>query len=126
MEAKADIPSVIIGNGRIGEMMATAGRGDDVVLGRGGVIPADVDGNRDFPIYVCVPNEEVESIIRSCPVDKLDDLVFMQVSHSIQLAKYHSACSLFFVPLPSLVLRRTCQLASFLSPPPPVQKANNT
>ena len=28
---------------------------------------------------VCVPNDEVEGVIKSCPKDKLDDLVFVQV-----------------------------------------------
>jgi len=92
MEDRADVPSVIIGQGRVGELMKAGGSGEDVMLGRGGMIPPEVDGNRDFPIYVCVPNDEVENIIRSCPVEKLDDLVFMQSGMLEPVLKKYALC----------------------------------
>jgi len=32
---------------------------------------------KHFPIYVCVPEEEVAAVIDSCPEEKREDLVFM-------------------------------------------------
>ena len=72
-----DGPSVIVGGGRIGTMLADFGSRrsyDDVIVKRGDVIPENHPG----PVYVCTQLADVEAVIASCPESKRDDLVFMQ------------------------------------------------
>lgn len=89
-----DGPSVIIGKGRIGQTLMDLGKGDDVFVERGGSIPMELDdGVTSFPIYVCVPNDDVEGVIKSCPKDKLDDLVFVQNGMMEPLLKKYALCS---------------------------------
>jgi len=90
--ASVDVPSVIVGGGRVGEMLRGAGGGDDVVVGRGGKIPETHEGLDSFPIYVCVPNSELEGVIRSCPSSKLDDLVFVQDGMIEPILKKYALC----------------------------------
>ncbi len=45
-----------------------------------------------FPIYVAVPEWEVEGVIQACPKDKRADLVFMQVSQLSVLRRGGAAC----------------------------------
>lgn len=45
-EEKTDGPSVIVGKGKLGTALAGMGMGDDVMLGRGEVIPETIPGAR--------------------------------------------------------------------------------
>ncbi|EWM20623.1 hypothetical protein Naga_101524g1 [Nannochloropsis gaditana] len=56
---------------------------DDLLLGRDDCIPTVLTVSNGcalnmFPIDVCVPEWEVESVILGCPKEKPNDLVFMQ------------------------------------------------
>ena len=81
-----DGPSVIVGDGKIGTMLADFGsrRGfEDTIVRRGDVIPAEHPG----PVICCVPIADLEGVIAACPPEKKDDLVFLQVSsQSLHLA----------------------------------------
>ena len=90
--ASVDTPSVIVGGGRVGEMLRGAGGGDDGVVGRGGQIPEMHEGLESFPVYVCVPTSELENVIRSCPQSKLDDLVFVQDGMIEPILKKYALC----------------------------------
>lgn len=46
----------------------------------------------EFPIYVCVPEEEVASVIDSCPPEKRPDLVFLQAGCLEPLLKSRGIC----------------------------------
>jgi hypothetical protein len=70
-----DGPSTIVGaGGRVGNLLAYAGEGEDVFIQRGQVIPPDAPG----PVYVCTRTADMEQVIVDCPPEKLDDLVFLQ------------------------------------------------
>lgn len=76
IEPTEDQPSVIVGGGKIGEMLREFGerRGfEDVVLGRGEAIPSGHPG----PVYLAVPAAELDAAIELCPEEKRDDLVFL-------------------------------------------------
>lgn len=76
-EVTEDGPSIIVGGGKIGTMLEDFGkrRGfEDLIVNRGDPIPADWFG----PVYVCVPIDDVESVLAACPPEKKDDLVFVQ------------------------------------------------
>ena len=47
---------------------------------------------REFPIYVCVPENEVASVIDSCPPEKREDLVFLQSGCLEPLLKSRGLC----------------------------------
>jgi hypothetical protein len=69
------------------------GKGDDVLVSRGGSIPLDLPViGREFPIYVCVPEDEIEGVIRACPKEKVDDLVFMAEGNIELLLKKYALC----------------------------------
>ncbi|KAJ1488852.1 hypothetical protein T484DRAFT_1782187 [Baffinella frigidus] len=89
-----DGPSVIIGDGRLGTMLRNAGgNSGDVIVKRGDAIPEELaDGVTDFPLYVCVPEHEVEAVIKACPQSKLDDLVFCQKGNIELLLKKYALC----------------------------------
>lgn len=98
-----DGPSVILGGGKLGTALASMGMGEDVILGRGEGIPDTIpassgkgeDGDsllKEFPIYVCVPEGEVEGVIDSCPPDKRCDLVFLQAGCLEPLLKSRGLC----------------------------------
>lgn len=72
--ATKDMPSTIVGTGRIGSLLAKYGEGRDTIIGRGDTIPADGTG----PIYVCTRAEDLEAVITACPKGRRDDLVFLQ------------------------------------------------
>eukprot|EP00282_Hemiselmis_andersenii_P035475 CAMPEP_0169443170 /NCGR_PEP_ID=MMETSP1042-20121227/9215_1 /TAXON_ID=464988 /ORGANISM="Hemiselmis andersenii, Strain CCMP1180" /LENGTH=376 /DNA_ID=CAMNT_0009554385 /DNA_START=57 /DNA_END=1187 /DNA_ORIENTATION=- len=93
-EATVDGPAVIVGgNGRIGSFLREKGMGEDIVVGRGGDIPIEMPNvGVEFPVYVCVPEDEVESVIRSCPKEKVDDLVFVQGGNIEMLLKKYGLC----------------------------------
>jgi hypothetical protein len=63
----------IIGNGRIGSLLAQAG--NCKVLGRNDQIDPN---NIGAPIYIATRNDALESIIDNCPISRKDDLVFLQ------------------------------------------------
>jgi len=76
---------VIIGKGKLGQALVQwGGMGeDDLLLGRDDCIPTVLTVSNGcalnmFPVYVCVPEWEVESVILGCPKEKRNDLVFMQ------------------------------------------------
>ena len=57
-----DQPSIIVGQGRVGLLLAELGerRGlDDVIVKRGDPIPADHPG----PIYVCTRNDDLSAVL---------------------------------------------------------------
>lgn len=47
---------------------------------------------QNFPIYVCVPEEEVAAVIDSCPDNKKEDLVFMSSGCLEPLLKSRGMC----------------------------------
>lgn len=47
---------------------------------------------KEFPIYVCVPENEVASVIDSCPPPKREDLVFLQSGCLETLLKSRGLC----------------------------------
>ncbi len=54
---------------------------------------ADTKDDTSTPIaaaltQVCVPNDDVEGVIKACPKDKLDDLVFVQVGAHAAHARF--------------------------------------
>lgn len=72
-----DQPSIIVGSGRIGTLLAQLGqrRGyDDLIIRRGDPIPADHPG----PIYLCTRNDDLSAVVAQCPEEKRPDLVFLQ------------------------------------------------
>ena len=69
--ADADVPSVIVGGGRIGSLLASLG--PSTLVKRGEAIP---DG--DGPIYVCTRNDALAPIIEATPEHRRADLVFLQ------------------------------------------------
>lgn len=69
------------------------GKGEDVIVTRGGAIPLELpEVGGKFPIYVCVKEDNVEEVIRSCPKEKVDDLVFMQEGCIETLLKKYALC----------------------------------
>ena len=69
----ADVPSIIVGGGRIGSTLASFG--DSVILKRGEPFPAEPASG---PIYVCTRNDALDGIIEATPPHRREDLVFMQ------------------------------------------------
>lgn len=70
-----DVPSIIVGGGKIGSMLADLGGGKDVVVRRGDPIPTEPASG---PIYVCTRNNDLEAIVQATPAERREDLVFMQ------------------------------------------------
>ena len=67
-------PGVIIGGGRIGDLMYVSNGERDVYLNKRGMdIP-----NTPGPIYICTRNNDLDEIIEKTPKNKLEDLVFLQ------------------------------------------------
>ena len=80
-EETEDMPSIIVGDGRVGAMLADFGkrRGfDDVIIKRGDPIPELTVGEPPCPIYICTRAEDLEAVVAQCPKDRWDDLVFLQ------------------------------------------------
>ncbi|KAG6516910.1 uncharacterized protein LOC122055348 [Zingiber officinale] len=67
-------PAVIVGGGRVGQMLRSLGDGRDAVVGRGQPVPADFQG----PILVCTRNDDLEAVLASTPRSRWNDLVFFQ------------------------------------------------
>lgn len=70
-----DVPSIIIGGGRIGSTLAAMGCPSDVVVRRGDPFPSEP---RTGPIYVCTRNDALDGIVAMTPPERRADLVFMQ------------------------------------------------
>lgn len=69
----ADVPSIVVGGGRIGQTLAALG--ESVVMKRGDPFP---DEPKSGPIYVCTRNDALAGIIDATPAERREDLVFMQ------------------------------------------------
>lgn len=65
--------SEIIGNGRIGSLLAEAG--NCRVLGRTDTVDPN---NADEPIYIATRNDALDGIVENCPINRRSDLVFLQ------------------------------------------------
>jgi len=70
-----DVPSIIVGGGRIGSLLADLGVEGDAVLTRSMPFPSSP---AEGPIYVCTRNDALESIVEATPEHRRKDLVFMQ------------------------------------------------
>ena len=71
--AAADVPSIVVGGGRIGSMLASIG--ESVLLKRGDPFPAEPASG---PIYVCTRNDALAGIVDATPAHRREDLVFLQ------------------------------------------------
>lgn len=81
-----DQQSTIVGaEGRLGNLFASAGEGDDLLIKRGDAIPEDAPG----PIYVCTGVNDVEKLIMDCPESRRDDLIFMQNGYLETVLRRH-------------------------------------
>ena len=69
------MPSIIIGGGRVGQALRDMGVEGDVVVHRGEAFPSEP---KTGPIYVATRNDVLEDVIKNCPADRREDLVFMQ------------------------------------------------
>jgi len=87
-----DRPSVIIGDGAAASVFRRGGSGEDLTLRRGEEIPMEWKEQTSFPIFVCVPEDELEGIVRSCPKEKLGDLVFVSTGNIEPLLKKYALC----------------------------------
>lgn len=68
-------PGTIIGGGRIGSYLYESNGGKDLLLSsRTQTLPPVGSG----PIYICTRNNDLSSIIENTPLDRRDDLVFLQ------------------------------------------------
>ena len=70
-----DLPSIIVGGGRIGSLLEQLGCEGDVLVRRGEPIPAEP---AEGPIYVCTRNDALSGIIERTPPGRRKDLVFLQ------------------------------------------------
>ena len=69
----ADVPAIIVGGGRIGSLLASLG--ESTMMTRSGW-PADAP--TEGPIYVCVRNDALDAVIDATPIERRQDLVFLQ------------------------------------------------
>jgi len=70
-----DVPSIIVGGGRIGSTLAKLGCEGDTVMRRGDSFPATPTSG---PIYVCTRNDALAGVIEATPPARRQDLVFLQ------------------------------------------------
>jgi len=82
-EETEDCPSIIVGDGRVGSMLAEFGarRGyEELLIKRGDPIPELQAGGQlvRMPIYVCVGCEDLEAVVAQTPEARREDLIFMQ------------------------------------------------
>lgn len=70
-----DVPSIIVGGGRIGSLLVDLGIEGDALVKRGEPIPSTPATG---PIYVCTRNDALAGIIEATPPDRRADLVFLQ------------------------------------------------
>lgn len=74
-DAGLDVPSLIVGGGRIGSLLLDLGVEGDALVKRGEPIPAEPSTG---PIYVCTRNDALASVIEATPPERREDLVFLQ------------------------------------------------
>lgn len=82
-EDTVDVPSIIVGDGRVGALLAelgSCGGHEDTVVRRGDPIPELKAGGQLVrkPIYVTTRNEDLDAVIAACPEERREDLVFVQ------------------------------------------------
>jgi hypothetical protein len=75
LSASGDVPSIIIGGGRIGNLLLDLGMPGDVLVRRGEPISETPSHG---PIYVCTRNDDLVSIIEATPRSRRKDLCFLQ------------------------------------------------
>ncbi|XP_076920528.1 uncharacterized protein LOC143581686 [Bidens hawaiensis] len=68
------VPSIIVGDGRVGRSLEEMGGGDDFLVRRGEQVPVDFPG----PIFVCTRNDDLDAVLQSTPQSRWNDLVFFQ------------------------------------------------
>ena len=68
-------PGVIIGGGRIGSYLYEINNGKDLLISNRGTA---VSPGGNGPIYICTRNNDLDAIIESTPIDRREDLVFLQ------------------------------------------------
>jgi len=73
--AGGDVPSIIVGGGRIGSALKELGVEGDVVLRRGDAFPA---APASGPIYVTTRNDDLAGVVAATPPERRQDLVFLQ------------------------------------------------
>lgn len=74
-ERTPTLQEVVVGNGRIGSLLARApDMKEALIVKRGENIPEEGYG----PIYVCTRNDDLSSIVDSTPENRRADLVFIQ------------------------------------------------
>jgi hypothetical protein len=76
------VPAIIVGDGRVGQMMKVHGDKSDVIVRSTSEMKFQLKKNpggsgKDGPIYLCVPNSALEELVEACPADRRKDLVFM-------------------------------------------------
>ena len=71
----SDVPSIVVGGGRIGSMLSSLGGEGDVLLRRDEPFP---EAPATGPIYVTTRNDDLEGVIEKTPDARRKDLVFMQ------------------------------------------------
>ena len=69
VQMSADVPSIVVGGGRIGSLMAELG--ETVVVKRGDPIPAVPATG---PIYICTRNDALDGIVEATPPERRADL----------------------------------------------------
>ena len=74
-EETVDVPSIIVGDGRVGTLLAEFGkrRGfEDTLVKRGDPIPELQAGGQlvRMPIYICTRNEDLDAVIATCPQER--------------------------------------------------------
>ncbi|KDO46114.1 hypothetical protein CISIN_1g021746mg [Citrus sinensis] len=67
-------PAAIVGGGRVGTALKEMGKGQDLLVKRGELVPLDFEG----PIFVCTRNDDLEAVLEAAPRSRWNDLVFFQ------------------------------------------------
>lgn len=75
VQMSADVPSIVVGGGRIGSLLASLG--ESVIVRRGDPIVGP-ESPTAGPIYVTTRNDDLAGVIEATPESRRKDLVFMQ------------------------------------------------
>ena len=73
VQMSADVPSIVVGGGRIGSLLASLG--ESTLLKRGDPFP---ESPATGPIYVTTRNDDLQGVIDMTPPHRREDLCFMQ------------------------------------------------
>jgi hypothetical protein len=68
------------------DALLTMGMGDDVVLSRNDVLPSEMGGNKEYPIYICLPPTELDTFLRNLSDEQQqrnEDFVFFSGGPSL-------------------------------------------